>query len=142
MAHYRRVKKVLARANKIRFEKLEEIRKNMKEIEKVKMSFYPDHYDPSRNANGGSYISYEKFFSIGDDLWEKHYGNSSDFSYCPVHGQFQECHSCAYWWSDECRGVYGVISTKELVEYIYDQLKYYEERKEENAGWCGVEYLK
>lgn len=73
---------------------------------------------PGLVHTGGCY-SYSRIFrEVSPGYWEVEYHTSSEISYCPVMGAFQECSQCMHREHGKCTASPVIITEEELREII------------------------
>jgi hypothetical protein len=129
MAHYSRTKKLAARNRRARIEERNSLVREI--LSRPKISRTDDtNYIPGKCCNGGAYRFIIDYIPLLDGKgFMIDYHTSSDFDYCPVDGQFQDCYKCHQWdnFLGKCHAPRKNISLGELVDKILNPTGYEKE---------------
>ena len=69
---------------------------------------------PGLTHTGGCYSYSQIFRGVSPGFWEVEYHTSSEISYCPVRGGFQECSQCMHREDCRCTASAEIITEEEL----------------------------
>lgn len=93
-----------------------------KEIKKV-IIIDDSSFVPEKGANGGCYRYKYTYSRINKNSFEVEYSTSSEFDFCGILGEYQECWRCFYYKNGECTATPQTMTTSEVAEVVRSYYK-------------------